>query len=574
MSSEPLVKSTKFSETNTDEDATVSRVAYESYSAIVEDDSAHLDEDASWLRDQRLSHKSLHWLYRPSVVMVGLSIFMFAFAISSAEGTRQMIQFKLGCNAIRLGSGTEQCDRAKTQVLMSSLHQAFSIASGIAMIVASGKVGPLSDRYGRKMFLIAIIVFQIIGKFSRYTLMSTNPTLQFALMVGTEFLANCVGGILTILTLANCYVSDIAEANQRTYYLGINMASLFVGMSTGPLVGNFIISIYKKRASTSDAAKNYGPGLTSGDFAPLRFELCILLLLLVFLAFVLPESRGKNARKMSRSLSSTPSVSSLRKAVQPTMKDKILDTFNFLRPLKLIFYPEDSVHKSRHKSIARTRIAVLLLILSDCFITSLAAALGEVYVLYGIYQFKWTAVDIGHLMAITCSSRAIILIIVSPLLSYHLLHKTLGLQPNKRRFDGIDYGIVMIAFIFECAGQFLISVSSSGRMFLACLVLNSVACLATPAINSAIVKFYPESKIGEVFGAMAIVKNMFAILSPVAILGLYKTSVSKWNFPQVIFLIFSGVFLLLALLMTFVIVTVQKVDAEASEADSTQGEAQ
>ncbi|KAM9926287.1 hypothetical protein OXX59_003325 [Metschnikowia pulcherrima] len=571
MSSEPLIRSTKFSEANTDVDAAVGHAVYESYSAIVEDDSEHLDEDASWLRDQRNSHKSLHWLFRPSVVMVGLTIFMFAFAYSSAEGTKQMIQFKLACNSIRTSSGNDYCDPAETQVLVSSLQQAYSIASGIAMIVASGKVGPLSDQYGRKIFLIGIIVFQMIGKFSRYTLMSTYPNLQFSLMVGTEFLANCFGGLLTVMTLANCYVSDIAEPHQRTYYLGINMASLFVGMSTGPLVGNFIISIFKKQSLNTQPEAKYGPDLSSADFMPLRFELVTLFLLTLFIVFVLPESRGQHARRMSRSLSSTPSVTSLRPNITPNKTERFLGSFNFLRPLRLIFYPRDSVHRSRHKYIKSTRIAVLLLILTDCFVTSLAAALGETYVLYGIYKFKWTAVDIGHLMAITCSSRAVILIVISPLLSYNLLQKKLGLEPNKKRFDYIDYGTVMIAFVFESVGQFLISVSPSGILFLGCLMLNSVASLATPAINSSIVKFYPESKIGEVFGAMAIVKNIFSIVSPVAVLGIYKTSVSKWHFPQVIFLVFCGVFLVLALVMTYVIITLTNAEnEEASEAESTR----
>ncbi|OBA20000.1 MFS general substrate transporter [Metschnikowia bicuspidata var. bicuspidata NRRL YB-4993] len=572
MSSKPLVKPAKYAEANTDEDATISHAAYDSYAAIMEEDSDNLDEEATWLRDQRRLHRSLHWLYRPSVIMVGLSIFMFAFAHSSAEGTRQMIQFRLGCNSIRESTGSEFCDPAQTQVLVLSLQQAYSFSLGIAMIVALGKVAPLSDKYGRKIFLMGIIVFQTLGKLSRFSLMSTYPTLQFALMVATEFLANCFGGIMTIITLANCYVSDIAEQSERTYYLGINMASLFVGMSTGPLVGNFIISTFKNQAINAPLGTTYGPGLSSADFAPLRFELIILVLLIFFVAFVLPESRGQDARRMSRSLSSAPLISDFGTLLKPSKTQKLMRSFNFLRPVRLIFYPKDSVHKLRHKTISSSRIAVLLLILTDCFVTSLAPALGEIYVLYGIYRFKWTAVDIGHLMAITCSSRAIVLVLVSPLLSYNFFQKTLGFQPDIRRFDKIEYGIVAIAFAFESVGQFLISVSTSGQFFLFCLVLNSIACLATPAINSTVVKFYPKSKTGEVFGAMAIVKNVFAIISPVATLGIYKASISKWNLPQTVFVIFSCIFFLLVVLMTYVIVILDKADSNALEADSVEEE--
>ncbi|GEQ70157.1 hypothetical protein JCM33374_g3833 [Metschnikowia sp. JCM 33374] len=568
MSSQPLIKTAKFAEINPDEDANLAHAVYDSYSAIVDEDGSHLDEDAAWLREQRLTHKSLHWLYRPSVVMVGFTIFMIAFAGSSAEGTRQMVVLKLACNSILQGSNREYCDPAETQVLVSSLQQAFSVARGIATIVASGKVGPLSDKYGRKIFLIGVVVFIILGALVRYTLMSTYPTLQFGPMVATEFLANFSGGGLTLVTLANCYVSDIAETNQRTYYMGINVASLFVGMSSGPLIGNLIIGFFKRKIpKVSGPGATYGPNLTSADFAPLRFEILVLLLVLLFIMFVLPESRSEHARRMSRSLSSTPSLSSLTRPQKPSRIQEFWASVNFLRPMRLLFYPKDSVHRSRHKSITRTRIAVMILAVTDCLTSSFGAALGEIFVLYGVYTFKWTAVDIGHLMAITCASRAVVLIFLSPVLTYNVFQKTLGFVPSKRRFDKIDYGVVMIALTFDCVGQIFLGTSKSSGVFLGSLVLTAVSCLAMPAVNSAIVKFYPESKMGEVFGGLAIVKNIFSIISPVAVLALYKTAVSKWNCPQVLFLGFAGFFALSGLLMTVAIVVLQGVDAEASEAE-------
>ncbi|KAM9920771.1 hypothetical protein OXX59_006971 [Metschnikowia pulcherrima] len=564
MSTLPL--KAKFTENGIDEDAMGGQAVLETYSAVLDDDNS-LDEDASWLRDQRVSHKTLHWLRRPSVAMVGFVILLFAFATGTAEGTRQLVVLKLACNSLRAESGLKACDPASTQVLVSGLQQAYSVARGIAIIVASGKVGPLSDKHGRKVFLIGIVMFSIIGNFARYALTTTYPTLQFRAMVATEFLANFSGGGLTVLTLANCYVSDIADASQRTYYMGLNIASLFIGMSTGPLVGNFVITYAKggQRAASEPQAK-YGPDMTQADFAPLRFEIVVLLFLLVFVVFILPESRGETARRMSRSLSKTPSRASLRPE-EMKREGNHWQSLNFLRPIRLIFYPKDSVHRSRHRGIIRTRIAVILLVMTDCFISSLGAALGEVYVLFGVFKYNFNAVDIGHLMAVTCASRAVALVIVSPVLTFNVFQNFLGFVPNKRRFDGIDYGVVTFAFVFEILGQLCLSRASNGLLFLACLVLNAFSCLAMPALHSSIVKFYPESKLGEVFGGMAIVKNVFMVASPVAVLALYKTAVANWESAQALFLIFAGVYAVLILLMTFVIVTLKGVDAEALEAE-------
>lgn len=570
MSLQPLKTPIKYAEANTDIDAEIGHAAYESYSAIVEEDPTDLDEDAVWLREQRLHHKTLHWLCRPSVVMVGVLLFLLAFATLAAEGTRQMVLFKLACNSLAASSNTKTCDPAETQVLVLSLQQAFSVARGVATIVALGKVGPLSDKYGRKVFFVVVVVSVLVGSYMRYLLTATYPTLQFGAMVVTEIVLNCMGGGMALLTLANCYVSDIAEPAQRTYYLGINIASFFVGMSTGPLAGNLVLSFLQRHhlPLTTGPHAEYGPGLTSADFAPLRLELVLLLAVLFFIIAVMPESRGETARRMSRSLLTLSQTQrdSLQQNLRVSKWRQFWDWANFLRPMRVVFYPKDCVHRLRHKSIVRTRIAVILLVSIDCLAASAGGALGEVFFLYGVYRFQWTAVDIGRLMAITCSSRAFVLVVLSPVLTYNVFQKTLKLKPNKRSFDKIDFGVVILAFFFEIVGQIMLGTSKNGAVFLASLVVSSIASLAMPAINSAIIKFYPESMIGEVYGGMAIIKNIFLIVAPVLVLALYKVAVAKWDSPQVIFLGFAGLFTVLAGLVTFVIITLNQVEALEAEA--------
>lgn len=521
------------------------QAANDAYEAVVDDE--HMDEDAVWLREQRLFNTSLHWLRRPSVIMVGMCLFMFTFSMSAAEPTRQMITFKLACNAVVDNSG--KCDPLESQLLVSKLQQVYALATGITTIFASGKIGPLSDQYGRKVFMIFIILCNLLGKCLKYWVMSAFPLLHFALMVGTEILANLCGGVVAYLTLASCYVSDISETHQRIYYLGINMAALFIGMSTGPLLGKLLLSYSTKSQSLTQlgrstlAVPSTQSSISPGEFLPLKLELAMLAILSTFIMFVLPESRSEKARRKSRSLSRSSLLSSLTElSTQP--EKSFFSVFNFLKPIRLIFYPKDSVPRLKHPAIDVYRLVVIILVLADCIMTSIAIPMGEIYVLYGIFKFDWSAQDLGTLLAVTCSSRAFTLIILSPLISHQFFQKFCGFKVHKTQFDSVDYAMISFAFIFEIIGMGLIASAPSGFFFLVSLVFTSLGALAGPALNSSIVKFYPELKTGELFGGMALIKNFFQILSPVLMLAIYKKSLSKWRFPQAVFLFVSGCFVI------------------------------
>lgn len=571
MENTPLVQRTKFSSINPDGEAQLEQAVVDTYDAVVDPShpAADLDEDAAWLREQRISHKSLHWLRRPSVVMIGCCLFMFSFASSSAESTRQMLTFKLACNYVLHHSTLGICDPTETQVLVSSLQQGYAIAAGITTLFASGKIGPLSDQYGRKMFIVLIALLQIIGKTLRLVVMTHYPELQFGAMVFTEVVTNLCGGTITLVTLACCYVSDIAEAHQRTYYLGINIASLFVGLSTGPLAGNLILSLAKKFGITGSISELFGlshsePATTIDkyEFAPLRAEIGILCLVFLFVILVLPESRTESARRKSRSLSTSLLRSSLlgEEPVELSAPSRFFQMFNFLRPLRLIAYPKDVVSRLRHQSIRVNRVAVILLIISDCFITSISIPMGELYVLYGIYRFGWKAPDLGIMLAVTCSSRAFALIVLSPVISRKLFQETLGLRLNPKRFDRVDWAMVTFAFVCEFIGLLWLSTAQNSVLFLIILSLTSFGTLGGPALGSAVVKFFPELKIGELFGAMALVKNVLQVIVPVAILAIYKALLSRWLRPQLVFYVIALIFLGVALSAGFVIRILERED--------------
>lgn len=511
------------------------------YEAIIDDDEDENNEDAIWLREQRTLNKATHWMKRPSAVMISCCAFGVAFATSSGEATRNMITLKLACNYLASSSHTGVCDPNETQLLVSNLLLAVMILAAVFLLIALGKLGPLSDQHGRKPFLALIIGGFLVARVTRFYLMYHYDTLRFGLIVLSETLGNMFGGVMSFVTLTNCYISDVVEPHERIYSLGLGMAGLFVGLSLGPVVGNFILSKSMGKTKVASMKQSYYAIIDHAEYRPLQFEILIFALALIVFVAVVPELRSAKARGKSRSLSRSLSLSAIDapEAVPRSNWFQVLNP-NFLKPLRLLTLPADAITNAHRRNIPRERIVVLTLVIVDCFLMCLAVPMGQVYVLYGIYAFDWTSIEIGHLLAVACSARAIALLFVSPILTHKVFHKWCGFTMMKRQYDLIDFSICVLGLVAEAIGFLLVYIAPSTNFFLLAMVFNSLSSFTSPALNSTIIKFYPESKIGEVFGALALVKNFFAILSPIGILSVYKLSVSKWHKPGIIYLILSA----------------------------------
>lgn len=525
---------------------TMETAANDIYEALVEDEEVDMNEDAVWLREQRTLNKATHWLRRPSALMISVFTFGVAFAFSSAEATRNMITFKLACNFLAWKSQASVCDPSETQVLVSNLQLAIMISAGVFSLIALGKMGPLSDQYGRKPFFMVIIGGILVARLGRYYLMYHYDTLQFVPIVLAEVCGNLFGGIVTLITLTNCYISDVAEPHERIYSLGLGMAGLFVGLSLGPVVGNLILSLSSAaKATAASMSPSKFSRIDHGEYRPLQFEIVVLLVILVMFMLVVPESRSERARGKSRSLHRSQSTALLQSDLQTSAAPatrtwlQVLNP-NFLKPLRLLALPEDAITNAARRNLPRERVVVATLVCVDCFLMCLAQPMGQVYVLYGIYSFDWSSYEIGEMLAVSCSARAITLLVISPILTHKVFHKWMGFTMMKHRYDLIDFSMCALGVAVEATAFLLVYAAPSTTMFLAASIFNSLSSFASPALNSSIIKFYPESKIGEVFGALALVKNLFTILSPIGILSIYKLSVSKWHNAGIIFLVLSA----------------------------------
>jgi DHA1 family tetracycline resistance protein-like MFS transporter len=98
----------------------------------------------------------------------------------------------------------------------------------IAQLLASPLWGALSDRYGRKPFLL----LGLFGAAAGYVIMALAPSLEWL------FVARIVDGACGgIITTVRAYLADILEERERARGFGLIGAAFGIGFIAGPLVG-------------------------------------------------------------------------------------------------------------------------------------------------------------------------------------------------------------------------------------------------------------------------------------------------------------------------------------------------
>lgn len=523
-------------------------------------------EDQLLMEQQRADHKQVHWLRRPLVVLVCLAVLMVALALSLGELARQMITYQLACYGLALRppdltitlAKEPQCDPKQAQILVLNLTLAYLVCMGVAGTLAVLKIGAMLDMYGRRRFLIFTLVMIAIGRTFKFIVLYLYSTLNIPLVVLLEVVTQSGGGVLGLMTVVNCYISDVVDPASRIYSLGFLVALMFIGLSIGPMCGNLVLKLADRHGleRALDAGSSMLERLIAlHQFAPLKFELIVFYATVVYVVVWLPELRSKANLKRSRStvsyglIGSAPLELSQESGLAGAAADELAVEFelwtawlwrhlNFLSPLRILWIP---AHYRLPLTLKQDRLVVLLLVVCEVMLTCTAVSSGEIYMLYGIYRFQWLTLDIGRLLAALCSSRAVVLLILLPLVNKKLF-PWLGIRTSKTRYDSNDFIIAFSGLCIDAVALLWLYHAKTTMEFYGVLLIAALGLLALPTMNLAIIKFYPELKVGVVFGAMSILKNLLTLLGPFTFLTLYKYSLSQWNDPGFTFLVVSGMY--------------------------------
>jgi DHA1 family multidrug resistance protein-like MFS transporter len=148
-----------------------------------------------------------------------------------------------------------------TGLWIGAIFSGFALARAIFMPI----VGTISDRRGRRLF--------IIGGLAMYTVLSVAYLLAGTVyaLIAVRFFHGIASAM--VIPIAMAYVADYSPHGKEGNVMGTFMASLFLGMGFGPLIGGVVMDI---------------AGMDAVFLSMAIFSLISLLICIVFL----PESRG------------------------------------------------------------------------------------------------------------------------------------------------------------------------------------------------------------------------------------------------------------------------------------------
>ena len=156
-------------------------------------------------------------------------------------------------------------DLGASATMLGVLTAAFSLSMGGLQPLA----GSLSDRHGRKRFLLAgLAIFSICG--FGYTLASSVLDITVV-----RFVQGLGAGM--VFPVAMAYMGDLAPPEHEGRYMGIFNVALLAGIGSGPLLGGAMKDAF---------------GMDAAFYAMSGFSAAALVLTLA----VLPESRGGGGR--------------------------------------------------------------------------------------------------------------------------------------------------------------------------------------------------------------------------------------------------------------------------------------
>lgn len=553
-----------------------------------EDEELTEDEDIMWLEEQRLLNKKLHWAKRPSIFSIGVFLFTIAVSLLMFLEPATVILYKLACNTVSLRRGDGVCDPIEAQLLVADYNMATGIINPIILIIVLSKFGELSDKYGRRPFLILFVLFLFLSCLSILYIASQFETLHFVALVVAECSQSLGGGIASASSIAKAYVSDVTNPEDRIASLSMLMSFLTFGLSLSPILTTFIIKYSKSAHGLPDnqngmidpikiaTTPNTFQLIDRRDFLPLKVGTFVLFLSLLYAVFILPESRSEKAQLKSRSFSqaqlapindSLKNLQALQDRANFTWMTKASKYLNFLKPLKLLSYPKSIVKNDLGKQqIVKTRSLFLVIIILSSLSFTILIGVMAIVSQYGIYKFKWEASDITTFFFFLSSTKSLALLFLPGFLSTHIFRKRMGFKVFKTNFDMVDFSLIVFGYSMESIFYALVSLAPSNILFTTFYAISTLGAMTDPTLTSAAIKLIPESKIGEFFGGLSILQNLLNIISPLIVVNIYKFGL-KLNYPGLVFLIPASVYGI-GVLVFFIIKRVIHLDGLTEEQES------
>lgn len=472
--------------------------------------------------------RGLPWWKRPSIYWLLPPFLLFTIAFGGIVVPKINLIMDLVCEEYYatletdpisgpMDPGQDRCQNDAVSARSSLFLLYASLCAGILGAITSPKLGALSDRYGRKNFMIFNTCGALFGEVITILAAKYPETVHVNWILVGYCLEGISGSFIVGMALSHSYASDCVPPQKRNVAFSYFHACLFSGIAIGPALAGVIIEERKKYVSKTDAV------LTIFYMA-----LGAHLIFIAFLVFFIPESLSKSRQEAAREKHREETERSGPAADWINQ----LRSINLFRPLQILW--------PRGRTQSALRRNLVLLAATDTIMFGVAMGAMSVILVYTRRQFGWQELESGRFVTIVNSSRVVALLVILPLLTRYFRGKNGVMNQRASGSDLFDLSIIRAAIFFDCLGFLGYALVRRGELFALSGALASVGGIGSPTIGAALTKHVPQDKVGQLLGATGLLHAIARVIGPTIFNGIYSATVGSYR--QTVFVCLCSMF--------------------------------
>ncbi|KAF2821534.1 MFS general substrate transporter [Ophiobolus disseminans] len=482
--------------------------------------------------DGQADFEGLSWWNKPSIYWLLPPFLLFTIAFGGVIVPKVNLIMDLVCTEYYASTDSrdpisgpldpgQQPDRCQNDAVSSrsSLFLLYgSLCSGLLSAVTSPKLGALSDRWGRKKFM----VFNTLGALAGEILTILAAKYPETVHVNWILVGYCIEGLsgsfIVGMAVAHSYASDCTSPQKRGVAFSYFHACLFAGIAIGPALAGYIISAREKHV-----------GHTEAVLMIFYLALGAHVIFIGFLVFLIPESLSEKRQEAARQRHKEE----MEKLGPASDWINQLRHINFVKPLEILW-------PTGPGSSSAVRWNLVLLAATDTIMFGVAMGAMGVVLVYTRRQFGWHELETGRFVTIVNTSRVLALLILLPLLTRLVKGKNSHMRSRKSGSDLFDLSIIRISIFFDMMGYLGFVLARNGEFFALSGALAAVGGMGSPTLGAALTKHVPRDKVGQLLGATGLLHAIARVVGPTLFNGIYSATVG--NFRQTVFVTLCATF--------------------------------